>query len=204
MKIFYFPSLILLLVISGCASQKNIEQLPQEPLHSKEQRAIQLAELTHWQITGKLAFIEGKKRESASLFWQFDEGLQSQKLSLTTYLGINVLSLTSKNGFHTIEADGEKYQHDDLDYLIHSLTGLTLPVQALHSWLKGISYLSSDKIIYDEQTQLPKTLVSDYDNRQWIIHYADYQHLNNHLLAKKITLKQQNLMIKIHINQWTL
>jgi len=199
------PTLWLItLLFMGCATQKNIEQSPTNNVYPKEQRVKQLKELMQWQINGKLGFIQKNKRQSATLFWQYDQSSQTQTLKLNTFLGINVLALDSKSNLHTVTVDGQTYQSDDLDHLIYSLTELTLPTKAMHSWLKGIEFLPSDRISYDEHSQLPTTLVSHYNGQEWRISYSDYQQVNAHQLAKKITLKQNDLTIKIMINQWTL
>ncbi len=199
------PTLWLVtLFFMGCATQKNIEQSPINNVYPKEQRIKQLKELQQWQINGKLGFIQKKKRQSATLFWQYDQASQAQTLKLNTYLGINVLALHSKNNFHTVTVDGQTYQSDDLDHLIYSLTELTLPTRAMHSWLKGLAFLPSDRISYHEDSKLPTALVSHYNGQEWHITYSDYQQVNAHQLAKKITLKQNDLTIKIMINQWTL
>ena len=70
--------------------------------------------------------------------------------------GIKILELKREKSNFTVEVDGEHYQTQDLDNLIYRLTGLNLPTRAMNSWLKGIAYLPSDKIIYNEQNQLPE------------------------------------------------
>ena len=199
LALFFF-----IIFINACSS--NIKKSPSIPLktHSIEYRIEQVKQLDIWQITGKVAFIEKDKRQSATLFWQNNQKVRSQKLTLSTYLGINVLSLTSKNGLHTVEVDGESYQSVDLEKLIYSLSGLTLPAEALQYWLKGISYLPSDVIEYDHHSNLPKQLTSQYNGLTWQIIYDDYQSIKSFQLAKKLTIQQDDLLIKIRLNQWTL
>ncbi len=189
-------------VLSGCALQKN-KIVHKAPLkQSIEQRKLQLQQLKQWKIYGKIAFIEKNKRESASLNWQVDEDKQHQQLNLTSYLGINVLHLSSENNLHIIKVDGEEYRSDNLEQLIYSLTKLTLPTKALGFWLKGLPYQRSDTLIIDQNTQLPISLSSDYNSEQWHITYANYQTVNKHQLATKFSIKKNNLLIKIIISKW--
>jgi outer membrane lipoprotein LolB len=199
-----FIILFTLVLLSSCSTTKTISENSLQLIQTIEQRNQQLLTLDKWQIKGKIAFLQAKKRQSASINWQVNEN--NQNLNLSTFLGISVLKLTSNNGLHTIEVDGEKYKSTDLEALISSLTPLPLPTSALTYWLKGLPYQTSDNIIYNPETQLPKILSSQYDNRLWQIKYANYVNIKNQSknikLAKKITISQGDLTIKIAINNW--
>jgi outer membrane lipoprotein LolB len=201
------PAFIILFVavlLSSCSTTRSISENNPLLKQSIKQRSQQLLTLDKWQIKGKIAFLQAKKRQSASINWQVNEN--NQKLNLSTFLGISVLKLTSNNGLHTIEVEGEKYKSTDLETLISTLTPLPLPTAALTYWLKGLPYQASDDITYHPETQLPKILSSQYDNRLWQIKYSNYINIKNQSistqLAKKITISQGDLTIKIAINNW--
>lgn len=206
-------SYFLLLGITGCSTSSHLAKKPTST-QTIEERNTQLQQLKHWQIKGKIAFIEQNNRNSASLYWMVNEEKQNQKLNLTTYLGINLLQVTTNNGIHTIEVNGETYQGKNLTQLIQKITQLTLPTDALSSWLKGVSYHSSDNIIYHDETSLPLKLTSNYNGEDWEIAYGQYRYyqhnetntslVENISLATKFTIKQNDLLIKIHIKDWTL
>ena len=186
--------MLLTLILSGCSSmpsKQNKVVFKQAP----QLRANQLAQLQQWKVIGKIAFFESKNRNSASLNWQVDENNKTQRLNLTTYLGINLLQLDSIDDIHTIQVDGKSYQGNDLEALILSLTGLTLPTQALTYWLKGLPYHKTDDIIYQDETQLPQTLTSYYNNEQWQVSYGNYQQIDNYSLATKFSIKKDNLFL---------
>ncbi|WDD97722.1 lipoprotein insertase outer membrane protein LolB [Thalassomonas actiniarum] len=201
-----FPVPLLLLWLSGCAVQPPA---PSDSSLTQEisERNQQLSALNKWKILGRIAFIQADKRESASLNWRYEQDHNDntrQRLDLTAPLGINVLHLESDNGRHVLEVDGEEYHSEDLDALIYSLTGLTLPTRALSYWLKGLAYLPQDKLSYDSVTRLPVKLTSLYDNRLWSVEYQNYQLVNQHRLATKFTITQAELNIKILVKKWTL
>jgi outer membrane lipoprotein LolB len=188
-------------LLSGCSTTSKdtrvlIKQDPQE-------RIIQLKQLQQWKLQGKIAFFEKGKRNSATLTWQVDELNKTQQLNLTSYLGINILQLVSSNGIHEIKLEGKIYQDLDLESLIYSLTGFTLPAQALSFWLKGIPYLESDAITYQENTLLPQRLTSYYNNQLWQVDYGKYQQNGDFSLATKFSIKKDDLLIKIAINEWS-
>ena len=194
------------LIISGCSSTLSNDnatsQKQENNIQTPAERATQLLNLTHWKINGKIAFISPDNKESAGLAWTVNEKNNSQQLNLNTYLGINVLDLTSENSKHTIKVDGEEYISNNLSELINSLTGLTLPTKALNFWLKGLPYQKDDQIQFDKKTQLPTHLTSFYQGDKWDISYQHYKPVGQFQLATKFSIKKDNLLIKIAIRKW--
>ncbi len=201
-RVFFILFPFSMIVLSGCSSTStnNSQALVQQ---SPEQRASELAQLQQWQVKGKIAFLAEKTRNSFSLTWQVNELRQTQRLHLTSYLGINALQLDSNKNNHKIKVDGETYQGHDLEKLITSITGLTLPAKALKNWLKALPYHDTDKLIYQANTQLPQTLSSYYNNQLWQVTYGNYQQVADYSLPTKISIKKDNLFIKIAINDWS-
>jgi len=198
--------LFISILFSSCTTTNIVSETSPLKAQNAEQRNQQLLTLNKWKFTGKIAFLQGKNRDSVSINWQ--RNADNQQLNLSTILGINILKLKSINGLHSIEVDGKKYKSHDLETLIHSLTQFTLPTNALSFWLKGLPYQASDSISYHAKTQLPTQLNSQYDNRLWKIKYSNYVNIKNKSinsqLATKITISQADLTIKIAINNWTI
>ncbi|RHW75428.1 lipoprotein insertase outer membrane protein LolB [Colwellia sp. RSH04] len=198
----------LILFITACSTVQTEQSLVTNV--SAQQRVKQIDIISQWKLSGKIAFLQGDSRERANIYWSIDESIPSQKLNLSSYLGINILQLNSKKDHHTIKLDGKQYNGDNLDYLIEELTGLTLPTQALKYWLKGIPYSNTkDSITFDAQTGFPKSLQSSLVNsygqeQQWLINYSRYKMVNNIALATKFTIKTQDLTIRIAIDKWQL
>lgn len=196
-------------ILSGCAIKPSNDSSTLTVPQSAVQRATQLTKINQWNIRGKIAFIEQlkdktSKRESASIAWQVNENNQSQELDLTSYLGINVLHLASKDNNHLIKVNGKEYRANDLTRLVYSLTGLTLPTKALTFWLKGLPYQPSDEVEFSPSTQLPVSLTSLFDNVQWRIDYRKYKVFDGVQMATQFTIKKDGLLIKIAIKKWSL
>jgi outer membrane lipoprotein LolB len=188
-------------LLSGCTFTKQINA-DESQVSFPKQREAQLAMLQHWKVKGKIAFITPSKKESAGLSWHVNEISQSQQLNLNSYLGINVLDLNSQAGKHTIKVDGKTYHGTNLPQLIYDLTGLTLPIHALNYWLKGIAYKSNDEILLNGKTHLPFQLTSLYQGRLWQIKYEKYKPFTTMQLPTKISIRQDDLLIKFSINNW--
>ena len=196
-------TLFFLLLLSSCSSKPPLNTQPFTTNYSLENRIKYLTTIKNWQIKGKIAFLDDNERKSASLFWQNNPINHTEQLNLTTYLGINVLEVNLNKHIYTVKVDGQSYQDTNIDYILRSLTGYQLPSQALKSWIKAIPFSASDKIIYHKETQLPASMTSSYSDKIWNIYYKGYMNVNNIPLPKQLTIKQNNLTIKIVINQWT-
>lgn len=195
-------------ILSGCATKPSNDPtlIIQQ---SAKQRATELTQINQWHLRGKIAFIEQlknqqSKRESATIAWRKSKINQTQELNLTSYLGINVLHLESDKNHHLIKVNGKEYRANNLDQLVHSLTGLTLPTKALTFWLKGLPYQSTDQVSMSPETQLPVSLTSLFDNVQWQIDYSNYQVFDGIQMATKFTIKKNGLLIKVAIKKWSL
>ncbi len=206
---FYTSMLITGSLLAGCASKPAISPEPIAKIKTAEQRSHWLLANKKWRIRGKIAFIQKipkvnkTKRESAAIAWQVDQNKHTQELNLTTFLGINVLRLTSDQHQHLIKVEGKEYRSSNLPQLIYSLTGLTLPTEALSFWLKGLPYQASDTLRVDKNTQLPIGISSTYHNALWQIDFSHYKTFNNINMATKFTIKKDDLLIKLAVKKWT-
>jgi len=197
-------------LLSGCTSMHTVNDIDENYSSNIKIRQASLAQINNWQVKGKIAFIKtsenNKDRQSASIFWKKNK--KNQKLNLTTYLGINVLNLTSINNTHRIEIGGESYQSNNLNQLIQSLTNITFPAEALSYWIKAIPFNKQDNFTFDPVSNLPSTSTSNYNQRDWLIQYLSYQTLkqDNSIIAlpNKIKVVSKDITIIIAINQWTL
>ncbi len=199
-------TLFFLVLLSGCSTNAPIK-ITDVPLATTiAERNQQLQALNHWLIKGKIAFIEQKKRQSASLFWQFNQQTHSryQQIDLTTFLGINILHVESNNNHHIIEVDGKTYQGNNLSALIYSLTAIKLPTEALNYWLKGIAYSKQDKLTYQQNSLLPQTLEGFYNKQKWQVKYNKYRFFQGYQLPTSLTIKQNDITIKVKIDKWSI
>ena len=196
-------------ILTGCATKPTDDSSTLIVQQSAIERARQLTQIDQWHLRGKIAFIEQikdqkSKRESATIAWRVNEKNKTQELNLTSYLGINVLHLASEHNNHLIKVNGKEYKSNNLAQLVYSLTGLTLPTNALNFWLKGLPYQSTDQVTLSPKTQLPVSITSLFDNIEWHIDYSKYQVFDGVQMATQFTIKKDGLLIKIAIKKWSL
>ncbi|KGJ95757.1 lipoprotein insertase outer membrane protein LolB [Thalassotalea sp. ND16A] len=190
----------IMLFLTACTTPLPQQPVVEQLLQDKNERAAQLAQLTSWTIKGKIAFIEGDDKQSANLYWQQDNN--TLQLKLTSFLGVNVLTLSSANEQHVLTANGKTYTDDNLEDLLNQVSAIRLPVKALSYWLKGLKAQTEDVVLYSQTTQLPETLNAWVNHTYWHIDYQQYNLVNNYRLANKISIKHRDLTIKIAIHHW--
>ncbi|MBA6327296.1 outer membrane lipoprotein LolB [Colwellia sp. MB02u-6] len=195
-------TLFFVSLLSACSSINDIPVENNQKNLDIATRNQQVSQLNSWTIVGKIAFIDSQNRQSASLHWQKNAVDQTESLNLSTLFGIKVLALTRQQDNFVLEVDGNLYNTADLDHLIYTLTDLDLPTRAMSHWLKGLAFLPTDKVDYHIKTQLPQSLISHYNNKNWLIKYSKYHHIGPFQLAKQLTIIQGDLRIKIVIHSW--
>lgn len=192
---------MLFLLVSACTTT-DIPLADSVLFQDKNQRANEIIKLNNWTIKGKIAFISPEEKQSANIYWQQKD--DDIILKLTTFLGVNVLSLTSNNNIYTLKSDGKTWHDDNIENLLRQVSGINLPVQALSFWIKGLKASNDDMISYSTTTDLPEQLQAYVDGKYWHIDYKRYQLIDNYRLAKSFTIKQNQLTIKLLINTWDL
>lgn len=185
------------LVLVSCASR-----VPTKVELDSAQHQSQLAALQHWQIKGKFGFKSPEQKQSASLSWLQNNA--DYQLSLNTILGTSILTMQGDPQWVTLNADDETYSGTNASELIWQITGWTLPVEQLPTWIKGQS-LASDKVGLSEQGWISELQPGCLNCRGWLLHYADYQFVQNYWLPHKITLLNKNNQVEviIKVNSWT-
>lgn len=187
-----------LLSIFGCNTIPKASDA--ELFQDKNQRSQQLEKINDWTIKGKIAFITPQEKQSANLFWQQEQ--DKITLKLTTFLGVSVLSLNSENGLYTLKADGKTWQDEDIETLMSQVTNISLPVNSLVYWVKGLKASNDDMISYSATTNLPNQLQAWANNKYWHIEYQSYRLIEQYRLANKLTVKHNDLTIKMAISSW--
>lgn len=190
--------LMLSFIVVSCASPppSNVEL-------NSNQHQMQLAQLQHWQIKGKFGFKSPDDKQSASLSWLQKQ--QDYQLSLNTILGTSILSLQGNSSWVTLVADDTTYQGSSASELIQQITGWTLPIEQLPTWIKGQS-VKTDKVILSEQGWIAELQPRCTTCRGWQLSYSDYEQVKGIWLPHKIRLEHtvNKVQVTIKVNSWTI
>ncbi|HEH9411498.1 TPA: outer membrane lipoprotein LolB [Aeromonas salmonicida] len=188
LRIFTFGCLLLL---AGCTTTQ-----PQRDQVNWQKERTRLEQLSHWQLSGKMAIITAQQKGSARVNWQ--QNGDDYRLNLTSLIGTHILELSRSKGEITlIDNEGNPHQSQDAEALIYQLTGWNIPVQGLPEWIKGLPGKAEFELNSDS------SLASVRDG-QWQIVYGDYQDQDGYRLPHLLTMTGQGSRLKLQINQWTL
>lgn len=172
----------------------------------------QVADISQWQLKGKIAFRRGEEGASATMNWKTDS--DDFNFRLTNLLGVTLVNLDVEDKKAVLEADGETFVDAMPEPLIYRVTGMDIPVNSLLSWIKGLP-LPSDQFTLTDKGLLA-TLTSTCQACQgWEVSYANYGSVtqkngNTVWLPHAINLIQpatqyrEKTQLKIKIYKWTL
>lgn len=190
----------LLLTLWGCSS------IP-EPIRDVEWQAHQarLATIEQYKLTGRLAYIDQDQRQSLNFQWQTSP--KQTQLRLSNFLGQTVLQLSiDPQGAQVTTHDNQIYRAASAEQLIHSLTGLVLPIELLQAWILGLP-AEAERFTLNESNTLA-SLQKKQGATQWTVDYHRYREFSwqQHPipLPDRIKLSQGHTSINLAIANWTL
>ena len=99
-----------------------------------------------------------------------------------------------------LEFDGDEYFDTNAAELLKRLTGFTLPVDNADNWLKGT--IDDQSLVVDELGRAKQVLWFDNTGKKWQIDYGTYIQNAGYWLPTKLTLKHQQIKIKIQLYDW--
>lgn len=192
--------LIALLLQSGCATVTS----------KSLTTTANISELTTFQVNGRLAVIQPTKKQSAYFYWQ--QNNEDYKLTVNTFLGINVFTAKRDKQGITITTSEKSYTNSAPQVLLFELTGWWLPLDELNSWFKAdLNPSQGDITMYESSyaTGKVKTFTPfcpQFSCPQSVsITYKDYRNVGQLTLPFSITvdvdgdIKQR---IRIKIKEW--
>jgi outer membrane lipoprotein LolB len=166
-----------------------------------------LAMLSKWQFTGKIAWITQNERKSAYIHWRQNDN--TMHFSLNNMLGINLAKLSFDGNMATLNADDKEYTDPSPSALVYQTTGWRVPLEPLSSWVKGAASVkgrlktnddinsrapknqkTSDKSAYSKSSNMTDASIIRYENGlikqikptctncdSWTIDYTSYENV---------------------------
>ena len=133
-------------------------------------RYRQVSTLDNWSLNAKLGVVAPQLRESARLVWRHAE--QAHQLRLLAPLGVaSVVLEYDRFGALLIDHQGRKHSGASAPGVLQEVTGLLIPVSALHYWLFA---LPEPQIDYAYQRNQAGQL--EYLRQAgWQVHYQNYR-----------------------------
>ena len=187
-----------ILLLAGCAGTGR----PPEPAAARDwaQRQAQLAALTYWTASGKIALRTAREAESASLRWE--QSGNDTHLELSGPLGVAATTVDSDGQYLAIRR-GEEYRRWSLtDPQLGQANHWDLPLASLHYWLKGIAAPDApvQELALDPATQLPQTL----QQQGWTVEYQGFGRFGDYQLPTRLQVQRDSTRARILLRDWRL
>lgn len=191
-----------ILLIAGCASnpEKNSQVVPFSPALEKQwqKNEQQLGKVQHWQAEGRLAVTQGKKGGNASFIWQ----QQGEFYQIKLFGPFGAKSAYIIGGPHHVElreANGKTSTAKSPEALLHKVAGWHVPLSGLRYWMRGIP-LPNAKI--NSKQFNDQGLLASLQQQGWRIDYQDYNAASGMPLPSKLVLHNDQVKVKMIINNW--
>ena len=170
--------------VSGCSSLPT--KTIQDDVLSYD--SIEISQINHWQIKGKLGFKSTTQGGSATINWQ------QHKANYTI-----TLSGPFSSGNAEMQS-GSKIVRNTPQQLVMQLTGLPLPVDFLSSWVKGLP--SKDRQSLQNFVANKNGSAASFQQHNWQLSFSNYRFTQQGYLPKKIIGQQGEQSFKLLISQW--
>jgi outer membrane lipoprotein LolB len=194
-------SLILLcLLLPACASsslQQAASSTASQVLY--QQHLQDMAAIDAFSLQGRIGVQANGKGFSGSLHWQHTA--HHDDIEMFSPLGGQVASIQKTAGQVTLtEANGKRVSAIDAETLTAEILGWRLPLSGLADWSLGRP--TRNQVLHstwDERGFL-RTLNQD----GWDIEYQAYTAYNGKFLPSKISLKSEQLNLKLLVEEWVI
>lgn len=206
-------SLVVLSLISAC-STFSFDTSPNKPVNVTS--ALQLKE---WQARGKVLLKNNNEKVSGYFFWHQND--DDFTLSLNSFIGTNVLTLSFQNQQAELQVDGKTYKGRDPETLIYRVTGNQIPVNTMSKWMmanvdtdssnitqvsyfdeKQVEEFSTNKDNARSVKRLSSFVFKSQQNQQWQVKYKSYKSQGLLTLPNTLNVQTSQHRIKLTINDW--
>ncbi len=189
------PSLVWLLLVGGCALQPPVRPAADIAVHTAHLK--QLAGIQAFQLQGRLAVNTNGKGYSGSMSWQHQTNADT--IDVFTPLGSKIAHIEKTDAQVTLtNAKGEQVSAQDAESLTEKTLGWRLPLKGLSDWALG---RPTQAPITQQQWDSSGKLTL-LEQQGWKIEYLEYQDKMAVPLPQKITLRRENILLKLVVEQW--
>ncbi|UCB53697.1 MAG: outer membrane lipoprotein LolB [Thiotrichales bacterium] len=189
---------LLISILGACASLT--EQVVESPA-DWEDRLQRLQQIDNWTIKARLGVQTETEGGSFDVFWQ--QQADRYDIRLVAPMGQGAVHIVGDDGGVTISlADGRSEYSDNAEELFHAMTGLSLPVNGLRDWLRGIpiQHEAIQNISWNENGQLYKI-----EQTGWQVEMGRYKVIADHDLPHAFYLGQEQrpeLSVRLLVREW--
>lgn len=187
------------MLLSGCATVQQSEEIRVPPEINWEIRQQQLAAMEQWGVEGRAAFRSETEGGQSGFRWRLSP--DEQEFHLNGVLGAGALSLRSGPAGVVLEQGGERYRGRDPQNLLLQISGFHFPVDEARYWVLGIPAPDQpvSGIELDDRSRLQWLNQSG-----WSIEIRRYQQVGALELPALLVMRQGEIQVKLRLTQWML
>lgn len=188
----------LISILASCASIS--EQVLDRP-EDWEARLQQQQQIEDWTIRARLGVQSETDGGSFDVFWQ--QVADAYEIRLIAPMGQGAVLINGdKSGVTISLADGQTEYSNDADELFSSMTGLSLPVNGLQDWLRGMP-IQGEEIQYISWNELGQ--LYKLEQRGWQVEMNRYKTVADHELPHAFYLEREDqpeLSVRLLVREW--
>ena len=191
---------VLLPLLASCATIS--EQITRKPA-DWDARLEQHNQLDKWTIKARLGVQTETEGGSFDVFWQ--QSADVYDIRLVAPMGQGAVHIEGDRDGVTISlADGRTEYAQDAETLFATMTGLSLPVNGLQDWLRGMPIQGEKihKMRWNESGQLYK-----FEQRGWRVEMNRYRKVADYDLPHAFYLEREDrpdLSVRMLVREWQL
>ncbi len=188
MRALRFAAACLSLCLSACATTPRIEA-PQQP--------VDLATLSEWTASGRIAVAAAGTGGSGSFTWEQD-GARTH-VQIQGPVGIGGLSLTMEGESVSLEtSDGRRVQSAAAWSELEARLGASVPARNLRYWLLGIPAPGEHRWL------VVAPPLSTLEQDEWQIAYERFSEDSGTRLPTRLTATSGTSRVRLVIDRWRL
>ena len=186
-------------MLTACS---QITVIDEQQALSWQQRQTMLRQLDHWVVSGRVAITTSEDGWNATLYWkQFPNKYEIKVIA--PFGGGTVMLQGNRSGVMLYAGDAPPEFADNATRLLAKRLGWHLPVESLRYWMLGLPdpniQQQESMIEFDRHNRLSNLFQSG-----WKIQFLRYQRVNGYELPGKIFLENDELSVKMVIQEWNL
>ncbi len=162
------------------------------------QHLAKISKINHFFLKGRIGLQNAGKGFSGQFQWQHHP--ERDLLTFFSPLGSQVAIIEKTPQQVTLtDAKGNQLSANDLETLTQKTLGWSIPLEGLTDWSLGRpSDANIQHNTWDEQGRLLKL-----SQENWDIDYQSYVETHHYVLPNRLTLRRENLYLKLIIEDWS-
>jgi len=189
--------LCILLFVTGCSTIPNIDPSKESARSTWQDHHLKTEKIVSWRIKGKLGFKSPTQGGSVSIDW-----LQSEEQYEISILGpfASGRATIKGNNLSAQMQQGKEQYTDTPQALALQLTGLSIPVNELAWWVKGIP--SPNQAAVNDLRLTSAGTAAGFKQNGWQLSFPRYRDTDQGNLPGKIIAQRGQQSFTIVVSNW--